>query len=198
MRRRYEERERRNRENMREVPEEIEFYKDCMISDPDKIKEIEPLYLGKLTVGNVEIDEDEKAALKLHPNFSVMRELDSEEMETDTEVSLGKLRYEIRKQKERKELGNVEFEVSEGKRRKIEAEPKSEKERGKMEIGDVKERRIFDPMDKVFNFSKRRVTDLKENSKVYLPKPATGKEEGEMEMIREMVMSEFNNYKKEL
>ena len=38
---------------------------------------------------------------------------------------------------------------------------------------------------------------MKENSKIHLPKPLKANEEGELEMIREVLMNEFRKYKRE-
>ena len=46
--------------------------------------------------------------------------------------------------------------------------------------------------------AKKRVTDLDENSRVVLPKPASDKLESEMEIVRETIMREFKRYKKEI
>ena len=57
---------------------------------------------------------------------------------------------------------------------------------------------IFDPMNKIFYYARRRVSDLKENAKVTMPKPGDAKEEAELEMIRKIVMEEFRTFRKAL
>ena len=52
--------------------------------------------------------------------------------------------------------------------------------------------------EKVFKYSKRRVTDLPENNRVTLPKETTPKIENELGMLREIVMREFHKLKGEL
>ena len=145
--------------------------------------------VNKLTIGEVAIDDDEIAALSLHPNFAILKCLDEVEHERDIELGLTKLRMEARNRQEREKIGSVEYEVSDGKRIKLDAEIQSrEKER---EIREAKERQIYNPLEKIFDFGKRRVTDIKENSKVHLPKPLKAIEEGELEMIREILMVEY-------
>ena len=39
------------------------------------------------------------------------------------------------------------------------------------EIIEAKSRQYYDPEEKVFNYGKKRATDLKENSRVTLPRP---------------------------
>ena len=65
-------------------------------------------------------------------------------------------------------------------------------------LKDAKSRQIYDPINKVFNYSKRRVTDLPENNRVKLPKEVEPKIENEIGMIKEIVMKEFLKYKNEL
>ena len=52
--------------------------------------------------------------------------------------------------------------------------------------------------EKTFDQSKRRVTDLKECSEVFLPKARDEKIECKMEIIRNVIMEEFNAYKKKI
>ena len=50
----------------------------------------------------------------------------------------------------------------------------TEEEMEDLEENDILEaegRRIYDPINKIFDHTKKRVTDLAENSKVTLPKP---------------------------
>ena len=65
-------------------------------------------------------------------------------------------------------------------------------------LEDAKERQIYDPIDKIFDHSKKRVTDLQECAEVYLPKPVDEKYECEMEIIRNVILEEFNSYKEKI
>ena len=77
----------------RSIPIEIEEYKGCAIFDKGKIKNLKPAEVSSLVIGKIEIDEDEKAVLRLNPKFAVMSRLRDEEMETEAEVGISKLRY---------------------------------------------------------------------------------------------------------
>ena len=68
----------------------------------EKFSTLKKAKIGRLTIGNVEIDEDETAALSLHPNFAILKYLDEEEMERDIELGLTKIRLEKRNVEERK------------------------------------------------------------------------------------------------
>jgi hypothetical protein len=67
----------------------------------------------------------------------------------------------------------------------------------KMEAEEAKSRQVFDPIEKTFDYRKKRVTDLTENSRVTLPKPLPISEEAGMETRRKAHMAKFNTYKEE-
>ena len=60
-----------------------------------------------------------------------------------------------------------------------------------MERLDAEARRIYDPIEKVFDHSKKRVTDLAENSKVSLPKPCDALTESSIELMKQKVIETF-------
>ena len=180
--------------NRRTVPIEIEEFHGCIVFDKGKLEAMKPSEVDSLVIGKVEIDDDEKAILKLNPKFAVMTKLEDESFERKVEVGLAKLKYEIRKQKERELENAVDIEDNDN-RKKIKLEEDDEKE---MDKADAKSRQVFDPINKIFDYSKRRVTDLKENTKVYLPKLGDVRDESEIEMIRDIMMSTYKEYKKEI
>ena len=56
---------------------------------------------------------------------------------------------------------------------------------------------MYDPVAKRFDYSKRRTTDLIENTKVFLPKLVGPKWESEFEVFRNTLISEYKDYKEE-
>ena len=144
---------------------------------------------GKRTVREIELADNEKAALRLNPYFAILKY--DEEHERDIELGLTKIRYEAWNRENRKEIGDIEYETREIKRIRIDAEIQDRNTERKREIEEAKERQIYNPLEKIFDFGKRRVTYIKENSKVHLPKPLKANEEGELEMIREILVGEF-------
>ena len=62
----------------------------------------------------------------------------------------------------------------------------------------MKSRQFFDLISNIFDYLKRRVTDLVENTKVYLPKLGDVRAESEIEMIRDIIMSTYKDKKDEL
>ena len=182
------------------IPEEIGFFKDCIIFDTEKFEAIGEMKSEDVCIGKVKLDADERAILKLNPNFAIMRYLDEEEAERDVELGSAKLRYELRRVKEEKEA--EEYDIGEERNRKKirtnDTDAARKVKRESNEIEDAKSRVIFDPERKIFDYTKRRVTDLKENSKITLPKSGEAKQEAEIEMIRKIIIEEFNRYRKKL
>lgn len=70
----------------------------------------------------------------------------------------------------------------------------TEEEKEEIDIVEAKSRQICDPINKTLNLCKRRVTDLKENSCVYLPKLLPLQEEAKIEIRREQYEQVFHDY----
>ena len=137
-----------------------------------------------MVIGDISLDEDELSVLKLSPKFAVLSKLDDENVETDIEVSIAKLKYEIKRQEDMALMEQVDRENLTDKKMKLEDNVDGVTE---TEISEAKERQIFNPISKIFDYSRRRTTDLVENSKVYLPQLVGAKEESQLEMIRNLV-----------
>ena len=63
------------------------------------------------------------------------------------------------------------------------------------EIVEAKSRQYFDLEEKVFNYGKKRATDLKENSRVTLPRPVSAEHEAGVEVRRKSIMNVIKNFK---
>ena len=195
------EREEQLKEKLEIVPTGLEEYSDCKVFHREEMEKMIPSEIEIKTIGKVKLDESELEVLKLNPKFAIMKKLITTEMEHDTEMCLAKLRYEVRKIEElRTEIEREEAEFSYGsqsKKRRLNDEL-TPKEREEEVIKDAVERQIYDPIAKIFDYSKRRVTDLPENGRVTLPKEVNPRIENELGMLRELVMSEFHRYKEEI
>ena len=84
-----------------------------------------------------------------------MKMLDTERMEIEIELGSAKLRYDIRKQEIEAREEEIEVETYGGEMKEFNNEGEEEVE--------------ITPFEKRFDYGKRRVTDLKENSRVVLP-----------------------------
>ena len=159
---------------------------------------MKPLEIVHKLIGNIKIDDDERAVLNLSPKFAVMKKLELIDMEQDSELGLAKLRYEImrimRRIKDEEEEETNYGIKKQRKRMRIEEREREEEEEI---LNDAKSRQIFDPMTRRFNYAKRRVTDLSENKSVVLPKGVDDKLESEMGILKELIIGEFKRYKRE-
>ena len=81
----------------------------------EKFDKIEVEKAETCTVGRVELDEDEKAILRMHPKFALRKKLDEEQFELDIECGFAKLRWELGKDENednnRKRKGETETEI---------------------------------------------------------------------------------------
>ena len=71
----------------------------------------------------------------------------------------------------------------------------TEEEQERLDELDAQCRQIFDPVEKTFDDRKRRVTDLKECSRVTLPKPLKEKDEALIEIRRGVMGQIYQNYR---
>ena len=60
---------------------------------------------------------------------------------------------------------------------------------------EAEARAVFDPLKKVYDNRNKRVTDLKENSRVHLPRPLNPEGEANIEMRRGVYMRLFEEFK---
>ena len=96
-----------------------------------------------------------------------------------------------------KEIYESEYgEVSNSKKRKLNVINEEEEE--EEVIKDARSRQFYDPSNRTFNYTKRRVTDLEENKYVKLPKATDERMESELAMLKKVVLGEFRKYKNEL
>ena len=192
-------RESEKREKIEIVPSGLEQYSKCKIFNREEMNKLKPQKIIHKLIGDVKIDEEEKKVLDLSPKFAVMKRLDQLEMEQDVELGLGKLRYEITRMNKKirdREIEETNYGIRR-ERKRIKLEEKQREEEEEI-IEDAVSRQIFDPLTYRFNYSKRRATDLRENKSVKLPRGVDEKLESEMSMLRELVMREFNLYKREI
>ena len=167
-----------------EVPEIIQSFRNIKMYTDKNFMEVSEAEAEVPIVGNVKLDEDEISVLKLPPDFAILDRLTEEEFCLETEMSMTKLRWEKRKQME----DNVEDEVM---------TKEAEEEREKNEEEEAMTRQIYNPVEKILDLRKRRVTDMKENSKVYLPKPLPVIEEANIAIRRDKYEQTFKEFVEE-
>ena len=170
-----------------EVPKDLENYKDAKVFSRKTFEEIEKNEISVAILGDIEVSDQVRQLLKLHPKFSIMQRLDETDYETDLELAFAKLRYQLLQ-----ELGE---KLSEEEENTLRQEANEEIEE-KMEEEEAKTRSVFDAVEKRYDNRKKRVTDLKENSRVVLPKPLPPPEEAGIEMRREIYKKLFRSFLK--
>ena len=128
---------------------------------PDSVKEDKPTVaiIGEI---NPPLDEDELACLSLPPKTAVNPAMSKSSFKTELGLCSTKVRWEIGKEEEEKEDEKIEL---------------TEEEENLMEELDSKSRLPYDPILGELDLRKRKVTDTKDNSKVFMPKPLSVKEE---------------------
>ena len=89
-------------EKIQKIPEGLEDY-DCLSEfDPGKFGEIEMKTYEVETIGDVELTDNEKKILQLHPKFSVLGKLEEDGLDFDQELANAKLRMTLWKEDEEK------------------------------------------------------------------------------------------------
>ena len=168
-------------EKLDKIPAEIEEYVTLSVFDREKYDRVEALSYEVTCVGDVKLSNEEKSILSLHPKFSLIEDLRDDSLEFEQELSYSKLRIQLNK-----ELNDVD-----------ELEETTPEEELIAEEEDAKSRLTFDPLNKIYNDRKRRVTDLKECSRVTLPRPLPTKHETFIEMRRGVHSQTYNEYRNE-
>ena len=130
------------------IPDILARYKDIKIFH-ETINEESNVDINVMTIGDIELDEEELSILKLPPDFAILTNLSEENFIHEEELAMTKLRWEKRKVIE-EDLGKDNIDVT-------------EEEKEEIKIVEAKSRQIFDPINKSLDLRKRRVTDLKEN-----------------------------------
>ena len=125
-------------------------------------------------MGDIDISENEIAALKLHPKFSVIQPLPEDALDLEKELAFAKLRMQLSKENDESLDDEDEIEITDEEQEKID------------EI-EAKSRQIFDPVNKMYDKRKRCVTDLPECSRVTLPKPLVARDEALIEIRRDVI-----------
>ena len=145
----------------------------------------------KVTViGNVPLSEDEKALLKMSPDFAVFSSMSDELHNVEVLASGVKHRWENL---------NLEDEVTESNDPEEDARIRNE-----MEMIEAQSRMVYDPINNELDLGRQRVTDCPGNNRVFLPKPMTAFKEAmvsvrasEWKKVREEYKSENTNIKGE-
>ena len=150
----------------------------------EKYEEIEKTEIEVVRYGDVELDKDEEAAMKLHPKMAIPKKLEEGFMDLALDIGYTKVRWQLRKDEEKGE--------------DVGKDSKKEKEKEElMEMEEARTRTVYDSEKRIYDERKQKVTDLKECSRIYLPKPLEVVKEAQLEMRRELHSKISEEYRKE-
>ena len=152
------------KEKIKKLPKGLEDFCTLRIFDQEEFDKILIESYEVLVIGDIEIDDDERNALKLPPKFSLMEDLVKGGLEFDQEAAFAKIRMEIQQEIDEDLQGEEEDDLGDD-------DEEEESLRLKSEEIMALSRQTYDPIEGVYDDRKRRVTDLQECSKVFLPKP---------------------------
>jgi hypothetical protein len=171
-------------EKLDKIPKEMQDFESLSVFDRGKFGRIEVQKYEVTCVGDVDLSTETKSVLQLHPKFSIVESLSERGLAFEQELAYAKLRMQINKELEEKLEDEQVVEISEEDQEMIDEE-------------EAKSRQTFDPVRKVYDDRKRRVTDLQECSRVTLPKPLPTKEEALIEMRQEIHGKIYEEYRQE-
>ena len=178
-----------DKETLRLMGDPKIFYNDDITVD-----EVRKPVVVEMEGENITLSSDEEEVLKLGPKYCIFTDLTMENFETDLEECILKIKWDLMASDKEKAPGleDLALEVLLGKDTCMEIDAEREEE---MEVQEAMTRNPFNPGDKSFNLAKRRVTDLKGNSRVHFPrKPRSLEEESALETMRMELKSLFSNY----
>ena len=155
-------------EKLDKIPNEMQEFITLSVFDREKFERVNTLTYEVTCVGDLNLIDEQKSIFRLHPNFSIIENLQDDSLEFEQEVAYCKARMTLHK-----ELDETETE-----------EKMSPEQEQFAEEEDARSRLTFDPLTKTYNDRKRRVKDLEECSRVTLPRPLPTKHETYIEMRR--------------
>ena len=169
-------------------------YKDAAAFNRLKYERIEVDEISVTVIGDITLSEEELAVLKLHPKFSIRGEVTHEKLNFEQELGYAKVRIDLRKENEEKLEDETSFKtnkeqtfgdlVTDNKNEKAGPKAMRDCEELAEEIA-AKSRQFFDPEERVYDYRKKRATDVKQNTRVVLPQPVTEIQEAGIAMRRE-------------
>ena len=118
---------------------------------------------------NIELSEDEVKLLSLGPKFSVLKNLEDEKFEASLEESLMKYKWDCMSEKyeTKPELSDIALNTL---LKELCTEEEYKLIEDEVEMDSMRLRMVYDSVVGRFNYSKKKVTDTKGNSRVNFPK----------------------------
>ena len=163
------------------LPEDVKQFENAKIFDPKFVPPEDVHKPEVIVIGDLQppLDSDEIAALVLPPKTAVTDTLNLEDFKCEVTMCSTKLRWEIGKEEEEK----TDVEVT-----------ATEAEQEIMDEVEAKSRIPYDPHTASLDLRRRKVTDTKDNSRVYMPKPISLQQETNIHVREGTYEAIFNDY----
>ena len=145
---------------MASKPAKYHGYEGAKVFDKIEFDKIETDKIKVSKVGKLDVSEEEESALRLHPKFAILDKIDDEELDFQEELGYAKLRYTLLKEEEEKLDSDDEDD-----HKMTEEDDQASKEL--QEEIEAKSRQYYDPEKKLFNYGRKRATDLKETQELH-------------------------------
>ena len=166
-----------------EQPKEVntpEAHKNLLHST---IRVVNGIWVIEKQPGEITLTEDKAELLNFQPNFQLNDKMSEVDFETEFGNVGCKLRWELMKRKQDEEdskegIGDEDTET--------------------VKMDEAICRKIYDEKKKMIDMSKRRVTDLESNKKVYLPKAMDYRRVAKLDVRMDNFWSTFKDYRAEL
>ena len=129
------------------VPPDMEEYTELAVFNQEKFDRIETEEIEIVKFGDVELDEDEIEAMKLHPKMALPKKLEKGYMNLAMDLGYTKLRWQLQKEEEEE--------------KKIVETEKDKKKEEENEILEARTRQVYNCESKVYDERRQRVTDLR-------------------------------------
>ena len=131
---------------------DMEEYSNISVYNREKYEEIQVRVVIVLTVGEIQLSEEEKRILRRHPKFTIMQDLKENTIKEEMEKTNSIVRMELR---------DEDSEEKEEEMNRKKDEQQNENEKTAIEKEDAaKTRQAYNPIDNKYDERKRRVTDL--------------------------------------
>ena len=169
----------KNREKIRTlvnryIPREgLEKMRGIGFTDDDLEEFNEETECDPTVYGNVELSENEKHAMRMHPNYMMYDKIDEVKVEVEIEKALTKARYCMMNDHKNEKENEATIE--------------NESEKTELEVFCMKE--------KVANYSNLRVTELPTVQRLYPPKSSTINKEVSMLSLKDKILRKVSDYK---
>ena len=172
-------------------PENMEQKVKCWISSVAEGKE-GPLSHPPIPVyGNLSFDEDEKAILRLPPDFPTLGKVSKQNCQYESALTRAKIRLTRRTE------GSPAEQEQEAEELLQETGAPSVDPTPEQVILDQGSREIYDPDTLTYNLGKLKATDVRNNPKIYLPKPRPYREEQVLESKEQVYLDTWMAYQNE-